>query len=445
MSMMPCNTELESRVLYGAIGSIDVAELVMEAVGEKHFYQPKNKTLFKAMRTVYERTQRCDVASVTIELERMGELQNYDGEIGIIDNTYDATTYVTANDHIQQLHEYKIRRQLIDDAQDIIANALDPAKDAFAIADYAHERAIDLTTQGGANNTKTIDELISEYESMEYKPFNLIDQELAERIYSDGGCQPGHIEVTIAESGHGKTRYAMYKTAQLAINGYRTHWFQMEDFGGKTAVLFKRMCGEAAKNIVITNKIHDIDDIKREARRVKRDFDTQNIVIDYVQEVTTKSRSRAEEVEQITRQLTRLAMDLSVMMHLTSQMTITDTQRKKWKLSPRPNDVRWSKQLKQAAHVVTGVFRPSQIDDLRIDDNYVEDWKGGQLPRQIVVVQSVKGRDSEDSHKPVLLYDTRDGMVNYRIWQKATESANNAWRTQSAPKLHTPSETNAPF
>lgn len=437
MNTMPSNIELEARVLYGCIRSIDVAEYVMTSVSDKHFYQPKNKTLYNALRTVFDKSGSCDVSSVAIELERKDELQNYGGEIGLIEKIFETTIYATAEAHVQQLHEYKVRRQLIDDAQDIIVNALDPEKDAFAVADYAHEKAIEATVSGGAIHTRTVDELIEDYENGEHQPFELTDEEMKTLIYSDGGCQPGHVEVTIAESGHGKTRYAMYKTMLLARNGYRTHWFQLEDFGGKTAKRFKQMCGDYANNILITTEIQDVDDIKREARRIKRDFNTHNIVIDYVQEVTTKSRSRAEEVEQIARQLTRLAMELNVMMHLTSQMTIADGTRKKWKLEPRVNDVRWSKQLKQAAHVITSVFRPSQIEELQ-NGEMVYDWSSGTLPKNIVVVRAIKSRDADSTFKPMLLYDTDNGMVSYKAWQAETYENNNAWRNKAkSPKIIT--------
>jgi replicative DNA helicase len=438
----PFNQELEYSVLQGVMMSPDVCEVIMPSVSERHFYGANAKALYSAISKVYKNQGRIDISSVAIELEADAKLASFGGQSGLIQLTPNSTSYSNCEVHLDRLQQYKVKREVIEMAQGLIADAMDPEKDGFAIADTASEKATKLTETSGLLQTASIDEHIRRFEDYDMQPFRINEPDMMELIYNSGGIQPGHIDLTVAESGHGKTQYAMYKAILLARNGYKTHWFQLEDYGGKTALKFKQALGELSENIVIADNVFDIDDIKREARQIKREFDTNNIVIDYVQEIVTKGRSKTEEVEAVTRSLTSLAKELHVCMHLTSQITIVDTKRKNWQLEPRVNDVRWSKQLKQAAHTVVSVFRPYAVEGLA-DEDHALDWDGNKINKNLVFCRNIKNRYGEMTQKKLRLIQTESGLVNFNAWQRETEVKNNAWRTD-APTFN-PNDITDPF
>ena len=437
----PFNDKLEESILFGCISNREVAELILPNVTESHFFSGIAQHLYKAVSSAYK-SGSCDPTTVSIELEKLGQLKNYGGESGLISLIWQGTTYATAESHLAELQQYKVKRSIIEMAHSMIADAFKDDVSGFDLADRIAESSVKLTETTGLIQTATVDEHIRRYNEQDLQPFRIGDTDMLQLIYHSGGLQPGHIDLTIAESGHGKTQYAMYKTKLLALNGYRTHWFQMEDYGGRTALHFKETLGDKADNIVIVDNVFDIDDIKREARQVKREFDTNNIVIDYVQEITTKGRSRAEEVESVTRSLTSLAKELGVCMHLTSQMTVIDSKRKNWQLEPRINDVRWSKQLKQAAHAVTAIFRPYVVEGLAEEDDAI-DWKGDKINKNLVFCRNIKNRYGEQTQKRLELIHTNTGLVNYKAWMRETYDQNNSWRNEQ-PKAPQP-EPETPF
>jgi hypothetical protein len=274
----------------------------------------------------------------------------------------------------------------------------------------------------------TPDDIIKIWDATpQVQPFLTGNKTLDTMIYAESGRHPGHLEVTNAHSGHGKTRYALYKTALLANRGIKTHWFQLEDYGYKTAIMFKALLGDNADNIVITDSIFDVEQIKREARISVRESGTQNIVIDYVQNLSADRKSRVEDVEYISRQLTRMAIDLSCMVHLMSQITIADSQRKKWNLEPRASDVRWSKQLQQDAHSMTGIFRPFKIEGLG-DEINAYDWNSNNIHKNSVFLRQLKTRYGEPFGGRYHLIDTNMGLVDYNDWVGENYVKNNAHR-----------------
>lgn len=440
----PFSAQLEETILFGCIASPDVAEIIIPNVTQEYFYTPINTSLYKAVSAAYK-AGSCDISTVCIELDKINQLQHYGGQAGLSRVIWQGTTYSNAESHLAELQQYKVKRSVMSMAHKLISDAFDEDIDGFTLADRASEMATKLTETSGILQTSSVDEHIRRYHQQDLTPFAIGDSDMLNTLYLHGGLQPGHVDVTIAESGHGKTQFAMYKTKLLALAGYKTHWFQMEDYGGRTAMYFKKALGDKADNIMIVDNVYDIDDIKREARQVKREFGTNNIVIDYVQEITTKGRSRAEEVESIARSLTSLAKELSVCMHLTSQMTIADTKRKNWQLEPRKNDVRWSKQLKQAASSIIAVFRPFVVEGLSEGENAL-DWNGNHIHKNLVFCKNIKNRHGEQTQHRLKLLHTDDGLVNYEAWTHEAQRKNNAWRNQpKATLLPTVTDTNAPF
>jgi hypothetical protein len=119
-------------------------------------------------------------------------------------------------------------------------------------------------------------------------------------------------------------------------------------------------------------------------------------------------------------------------MHLTSQMTVIDSKRKNWHLEPRINDVRWSKQLKQAAHSVTAIFRPYVVEGLSEDDEAI-DWNGDKINKNLVFCKNIKNRYGEQTQKRLQLIHTDAGLVNYNAWMRQTYERNNAHQTAPQP------------
>jgi len=442
--MTPHDQMLEQSVLFGLIYNHELAEHALDRVKSAWFYSGENQQILNACTECHATTSRIDPITVVSILQRRAH-------IGAAANVTSGAQYASSlsniDAHLDTLEELYIKRRVVTEAMKAIEMAEDPNGNAFDALEMLSKSVTSIQDDDTKIHSLPISEVLAMWEnSPKLNPFNTGDPTLDGTIYAEAGRHPGQMEVTIAHSGHGKTRYAIYKTAMLALNGVKTHWFQLEDYGHKTAQMFKAMLPESCfDNVIITDSIFEIERIKRESRISARDYGVQNIVVDYVQNLSADKRSRAEDVEYISRQLTRMAIDLQCQVHLMSQLTIQDAQRKKWNLEPRAADVRWSRQLQQDAHIITSVFRPERIEGL-YDDSGSMDWNGNLIPKGSVFIKQLKSRYGEPCNTRYHMIDTANGLVDAQKWVSHTQAKNNEWRgNPTPPALPTITEDESPF
>jgi replicative DNA helicase len=425
MNKIPFDEELEQSILFGAIYNPIIAEIVIDNLRKDWIYKPENIEIYLACVECHKLTGKIDPTTVVSVLERK---QQAPAILNVLSGSKFASNESNIITHIEIVHEYYIRRKIIHETLKISDEAYDLNIDAYMCLDKLARSVTSIQDEDTKVHSMTPDEIIKIWDATpQVQPFLTGNKTLDTMIYAESGRHPGHLEVTNAHSGHGKTRYAIYKTALLANRGIKTHWFQLEDYGYKTAIMFKALLGDNADNIVISDSIFDVEQIKREARISVRESGTQNIVIDYVQNLSADRKSRVEDVEYISRQLTRMAIDLSCMVHLMSQITIADSQRKKWNLEPRASDVRWSKQLQQDAHSMTGIFRPFKIEGLG-DEINAYDWNSDNIHKNSVFLRQLKTRYGEPFGGRYHLIDTNMGLVDYNDWVGENYVKNNAHR-----------------
>jgi replicative DNA helicase len=425
MNKIPFDEELEQSILFGAIYNPIIAEIVIDNLRKDWIYKPENIEIYQACVECHKLTGKIDPTTVVSVLERK---QQAPAILNVLSGSKFASNESNIITHIEIVHEYYIRRKIIHETLKISDEAYDLNIDAYMCLDKLARSVTSIQDEDTKVHSMTPDEIIKIWDATpQVQPFLTGNKTLDTMIYAESGRHPGHLEVTNAHSGHGKTRYAIYKTALLANRGIKTHWFQLEDYGYKTAIMFKALLGDNADNIVISDSIFDVEQIKREARISVRESGTQNIVIDYVQNLSADRKSRVEDVEYISRQLTRMAIDLSCMVHLMSQITIADSQRKKWNLEPRASDVRWSKQLQQDAHSMTGIFRPFKIEGLG-DEINAYDWNSDNIHKNSVFLRQLKTRYGEPFGGRYHLIDTNMGLVDYNDWVGENYVKNNAHR-----------------
>jgi replicative DNA helicase len=232
----------------------------------------------------------------------------------------------------------------------------------------------------------------------------------------------GHNILTMAESGHGKTQMSLFLAERLLLNGYKVAWFQLEGYDIQTAQHFENVTPDLLDNVLISDKIHDVDDIVAQARIAKREHGIDFLVVDYIQNVEMQGKeTKIEKTERISRTLTKLTIELNTVLNVCSQITIDTSTRKLWALEPRENDVRWSRQMKQDADAILGIFRPSSVDglyDIVDGESISKDWKGEKIPYNSVFARIVKDRHGERNNKRLHMIHTEDkGLKIYdRVW-----------------------------
>lgn len=423
--MMPKNTEIELAVLGALISYRNLQAHIMDIVRPEWFYEPQSRAIFNASEKCWNENKYVDAVTVEAFL-REANKNEAAGNIGSL-ITYGSTA-ITIDYHLSILRDAQQRREIITKCHEIANQA--QSEDAETCIDNLYNTATGIVETTVSKRSLPADEfLIAEENKPKSERLQTGERLFDENMYKYAGLFRGQMDLTIADSQHGKTHYAMFKASLLAKQGHIVHWFQLEDYGAKTAEHFRKIIPKHYHNVVITDSIFEIEQIKREARAVKREYKTAYIVIDYVQNVECSKQNRADQVEYVSSQLRKMAIDLNVAIHVLSQVTLEYGKRKKWQLEPRYGDVRWSQQLKQDAHIITSIFRPYVIDEL-VEGDYAIDWNGNQIHKNSVYCRQVKVRGGEITHSRLHMIHTDYGLQIMSYWQQKTEQANNEWRNR---------------
>ena len=234
------------------------------------------------------------------------------------------------------------------------------------------------------------------------------------KLFKDVGLHKGDINVILADSGHGKTQFSLFLASQLLNSGHIGLWFQMEDYDVNTAKHLALNSMDHCDKMFIVDDKDDIDDIKRVCKLVKQEHGLDFVVIDYIQEVYAKGRfdSRTLELNYVTKILKQIAKEVNVVVIVPSQVTINDHVRHGWQLEPRYKDAQWAQVIKNVAHCMTSVFRPSMVQSLVINDGIPKNEMGWHEVHRCnynsVFVKLVKSRRGVISHERLELNHNGD-------------------------------------
>jgi replicative DNA helicase len=404
------NAEIERAVIASTIWNSDIYDIVFEKLSEQHFYEPKYRNIFNVAKYAYDEDGRVDPITVDAIIQNDNKFKVERGEINSMMGQGSSLSNI--DQHIDILESFAIKRKCQEEVAKVLSNA--DGMDGFEMADKLSAIAGEIELGIPTQHTFTPDEIIErEFSKPKVEKLETGEYKLDEIVYKNAGLARGHLEITLADSGHGKTQYAMYKVALLAKNGYKVLWFQLEDYDFNTAVYFKNRIGDFSKNIFICDSLSDIEDIRKETKAIKREHGLDYVVVDYVQSVGCDKRQKNDQVEYISSQFTKMAKKLNVVVHLLSQVTIKYDLRKGWKQEPRLGDVRWSQQLKQDAHMITGLFRPAVVDGLMAREGFALDWDNNEIPDNTVYVRQLKDRYGAIDYRRLKLTHIETGLEVY--------------------------------
>jgi replicative DNA helicase len=430
----PFNEELELYALLGSMLSEEVAEVIMTGTSEDHFFDSRNKSLYNACRKAWETSRTCDISMVVSNLREADKLEFVGGPAWLEQNISMGIHVGIVESTLHDLHGYYLKRQVINKAGELSVRA--HGMDGYDAVDELDKLASNIGGEFVQVVSERGDIMLQKLRESSVPPrIKMGVSKFDDIIHKDSGMYRGQIEITIADSGHGKTTYAMYKAIKVMQQGYKVAWYQLEDSPRKTlerlAAVDERLLG----SFYITSRIRDIEDIKRDIRALKRKYGIDYVVIDYIQNVSSKTaKFRNDEVEYASRELTTLMDELQIVGHILSQVTIDQRQRRGWQLEPRYSDVRQSQQIKQDAHLMTSLFRPFVVESLQSNcGQKAIDWSGNQtLHKDSVFIRQRKVRDGEITAAAVHMIHTDAGLRIASEFFDETARYNNGWRDDDA-------------
>ncbi|WP_218918233.1 replicative DNA helicase [Desulfobulbus propionicus] len=397
----PQNIEAEQAVL-GTILLQDKALLkIVEVLEPEDFYRDAHKTIYAAMRTLFEKREPHDLITVTGLLGDQNKLEEVGGAAYLASLTDIIPFSGTLVHHAQIIRKKSILRKLIQTTSEVAARCYDAQDDIETLVDQAE---------------KTIFEIAHSNKGQGFQPMGTIVPRAFERItrlfdkqehitgvatgYDEldrmtAGLQPAELIILAARPSMGKTALAMNIVQHAALIGkVAVAVFSLEMSMESLALRMLCSVGRIDSQRIRTGKLHDndwpkltratgmladapiyIDDtpgltvleMRAKARRLKSEHDLGLIVVDYLQLMQGKSNSenRAQEISEISRSLKAMAKELDVPVLALSQLNRSLENRTDKR--PQLADLRESGAIEQDADVIMFIYRDEVYN--RAEDN----------------------------------------------------------------------------
>ena len=401
---MPQDPDAESSILSAMIISPDVLQECLIALGPDDFYIPSNRTVFLALRDMFNENQTIDTISLADHLRTTGELERVGGKGYLLDLGTNSLALVGWRRHIEMLRRDNTLRRMIQASAQITALAYDAPEDTKEVVDRAEKLLMDVTNRDVRQSEQSLEDIMAElYEELSRQNgaqnqqlgvmtgFPTIDECLL-------GLRPGQMMVIGARPGVGKTSFALNLATNAAATGASVAFFSLEMSKMEIAQRllsatsrvglqdirsahirkedWERLVAATGELSALDIMIDDtpgttVTEIRAKARRMLHGKDLGLVVIDYLQllsppEGGRRSDSRATEVSEMSRGIKIMAKDLGVPVIALSQLNRSLEARTGKR--PQLSDLRESGSIEQDADIVALLDRSMSEDEASRQD-----------------------------------------------------------------------------
>ncbi|WP_440633925.1 replicative DNA helicase [Candidatus Pelagibacter sp. HIMB1485] len=395
---LPNNIEAEQAVIGSILVSNDIFDEVNTIVSSINFYDPMHQKIFEAIESLIYKGMLAN--PITLKNYFEDEKDDINVPEYLVKVTKFSTSVRQAVEYSKIIYDMFVRRELIKISEETIDSAKlnDLDNSGQTIIENSERQLFDLAEKGSFNSSlikfddamkQTIEMASAAYKNEE----GIVGVPTGLRDLDDklGGLHQSDLIIIAGRPSMGKTSLA----TNIAFNAAQ----KLQDSGKKSSIAFfslemsseqlsTRIISEQARissNDIRRGRISDdqfdkfletskniaelplyIDEtpaisiaaLSNRARRIKRLFGLDMIVVDYIQLMrgtTYNKDGRVQEISQITQGLKAIAKELAVPVVALSQLSRQVEQRDDHK--PQLADLRESGSIEQDADVVMFVYR----------------------------------------------------------------------------------------
>ena len=423
LRIVPMNIEAEQALLAALLTSNSVYERISDFLRPEQFYDDVNGKIFEAIAKLLENNQLADPLTLKNYFLQKDEMELIGGDRYLIELAKNAPILSNTATYGKLIYDLYQRREILKISDEITneANSFDPETDASQIIEKAEVKLYNLSSSGEISQdfkkfSTSLVEAINSAESA-YKRegqlsgiptgFTDLDQLL-------GGLHKTDLIIIAGRPSMGKTALA----TNIAFKMVNTK--SMDDENKKNIVGFfsLEMSSEqlatrilAEDSSISSEKIRRgqlnsndfqkivkssqtlgdlslyIDDspnlsisaLRTRARRLKRKYGLNAIVIDYLQLIRpslSRPDNRVLEIAEMTRNLKSLAKELNIPVLCLSQLSRQVEQRDDKR--PQLSDLRESGAIEQDADVVIFIYREEYYTERKEPSSDTEDYQKWQ-------------------------------------------------------------------
>ena len=451
---LPHNTEAEKAVLGAMLKSSSILSDGVGKLTEDDFF-PENKNhvvIFRAMQDCFKRGVAVDVQTIVDELINAKDLETSGGPEYLLELADSVITFSNVSAYIENVRDQAILRRFLQTLDEIqtsyLKNEVD--KDFLNLAETKISRVTDRRNIGQFRSAATITDILDR----EFMNLKVTDSDSQVTGVPTGytrlnrlthGFQKGNYIVLAARTGVGKTAFSLNLAVNAAKRGIPVAYFSLEMSGED---LFKRVISADSNvkyNTLLTgyelnetNRLKlkqscqslsslnfyvedtsgiNLIDLMAKVRKLKAEVPDLGLVfVDYIGLITTsgkrKSDSRSLEVQEISTNLKKLALELQISIVAVAQLNRKVEERGG---EPQLSDLRESGSLEQDADIVLLMYeaKAEKIKQFgkRGDDDGAEainsmfetlaQQEGGANAR-FVVIKVAKNRAGQQGNVPLL-------------------------------------------
>ncbi|MGD1822405.1 MAG: replicative DNA helicase [Pleomorphochaeta sp.] len=391
MRILPSDEAAEKAILGSVLLDSSIMNELSTIIGANDFYKNGHRELFQTMLDYFQDNPNniIDIITLVDSLNKNNKLEVCGGVSYLSSLTSDAPSSSNAIIYAKMIKKLSMRRKLITIATSLKDDAFDLTQDVSSSIDNGESLLSDLASNGNVAGDyvfapdllmsviTTIQDRTKDDSFIGYSTgFNELDKRLS------GGFKEQDYVVIGARPSIGKTAFALTVALNMIImHSYRVGFLSLEmkatdlleraitgisnvDFShirnglltdNELEEIFEACDHLSKKELYIQDTPNmQLNDIRTQARKMKREKDIQLLFIDYIGLIQNSDNSipRHEQIANISRTLKQLTRELNIPIIVLSQVgRQTDGQ------LPRLSDLRESGSIEQDADVVILLHR----------------------------------------------------------------------------------------
>lgn len=390
-NLPPQNIEAEQAVLGAIFLNTDALADAMEYVEPDDFYRRAHQILFQAMVDLNNDGEAIDVLTVQNYLTTNNQLDDVGGVAYIAELATSVPTAANAGYYAKIVEEKSMLRRLISTATNIITQANNGDDDVPSLLDSAERQIMDVSERRNRSGFREIkdvlNETLSDIDRLSQQSEDITGLPTGYREFDKmtAGLQPDNLIILAARPAVGKTAFALNIAQNVATSTDTSVAIFSLEMSAESLVN-RMLCAEGSinanhlrtgqldegewQNLIVamgalSNTSIFIDDtpgikmaeIRAKCSRLAKEKGNLGlVVIDYLQLIEGSNKeSRQQEVSEISRQLKKLAKELSVPILALSQLSRGVEQRQDKR--PVLSDIRESGSIEQDADIVAFLYR----------------------------------------------------------------------------------------
>lgn len=403
----PQAKDIEAAILGSCMIVKNSFDAVAELLRPECFYLDAHQRVFKAMLSLFQKSQPIDLLTVTEELKRTEELESVGGAYALIELEKSVVSSANNETYCLIILEKFLKREMIRISGEAVQDAYEDSVDIFDLLDRHEKDFTKLTTNGVKSHTTMDDALVAGVKRIEHlrqNPQHItgIPSELPDLDRLTHGWQNTDLIILAARPGVGKTAFALQIGRAAALNKLRpvpVAFFSLEmstgqltdrNISAESGIFLEHIRSgyidhEQMKHIY-THAIQKLSgakiffddraaltifELRTACRKFKRQWvkelgtEAGLIIVDYIQLMSgsdERNNNREREIAQISRGLKQIAKELNMPIIALSQLSRETEKRKGEMKMPQLSDLRESGAIEQDADMVMFLYRPEYYD-----------------------------------------------------------------------------------